>query len=330
MNKDPQFEDADNKLRDICIMGVYDKYTGDRLEDALVRIESELKIIKQQGSALRFITVINAFHAVDAKLGEYCLRGTTPSLLISYVAGLSDVDPLYCRPRLYPEFCYGINGDKIPWFEFNVSADLHKRLFEHFDNYPGDEVVSRKYDSKGQLIGVYMGGTDEASAPKSDSHSTFSINYVKIDNEYEQKKRLLENVIVYQCQPQTLEEYVKCYGFEHGMGVWADNAELLYINGKIPFSELIANREDLYEYLLNHDIDKMMAFSITEYVRKGCVYRMGWEPTMLFDLYMAKIPNWLLKSCEKIKYLFTRAHAISLFYNYMDSQPILSSIYPYL
>lgn len=44
--------------------------------------------------------------------------------------------------------------------------------------------------------------------------------------------------------------------------------------------EVIADREDIYEYLSEMGIDERRAFDIAEYVRKGLVSSKGWKPNM--------------------------------------------------
>ena len=312
----PYIENADNKLAEIAISGIHSRYSDEQLEDAMARIEEELEIIKRQGSASEYLVVINAFNAVNARSNEYCMRGTTPSLLIAYATGLSDVDPLNCTPRIYPEFSYGIKGDKMPSFEFNVSSDLHSRIFEYYDNYPGKEPVTRKYDEMRQFVGVYIGEIDEKTAVGGLYYDTFYINYIEIKDELMMEKILLHDEIIEQCKPKNLEEYVKCYGFKHSTGAWEDNAELLYKDSDVPFCELIANREDVYEYLLDHGVDKTMAFSIAQYVRMGKAKRRGWKDDMFAVMKIDSIPDWFIESCEKVDYLFTRAHAMSFFKSY--------------
>jgi DNA polymerase-3 subunit alpha (Gram-positive type) len=54
-----------------------------------------------------------------------------------------------------------------------------------------------------------------------------------------------------------------------------------------------------------------MAFKTMEFVRKGKAAKKGLEPAMKEAMRQAKIPDWYLDSCEKIKYLFPKAHAVA-------------------
>ena len=57
--------------------------------------------------------------------------------------------------------------------------------------------------------------------------------------------------------------------------------------------------------MINAGVDKIVAFSIMETVRKG----QGIKPSDMQTLKSFKIPEWYINSCLKIKYLFPKAHA---------------------
>ncbi len=314
----PHIENADIILKEKCLNGIDSRFDVDKREKALIGLGEELAIIRNQDSASGFIAVKNAFDAVNAETDEFCVRGTLSSLLINYVLGLSEIDPINCSPKLYPEIVYSIKGDRLPWFEFNVTPDLHRRLFEYFDNYPGNDTVTNRYDEQNEFVGIYIGEIYEGNYLDAGFYDAFSIGYMKVENEEEISKKILSNDIINICKPQTLEDYVKCFGFIHGTGVWEDNEEMLFKAGNVAFADLIANREDVYEYLLDHGVERQMAFTISEYVRKGKVRRSGWKDDMLDAMYNADIPQWFIDVSGKIGYLFTRAQAMSFLKHYCD------------
>ena len=45
---------------------------------------------------------------------------------------------------------------------------------------------------------------------------------------------------------------------------------------------------------------------------------VGWKPEMLDMMQKAGIPEWYIESCEKIGYLFPRAHDMVFCRNYED------------
>jgi DNA polymerase III alpha subunit (gram-positive type) len=114
-------------------------------------------------------------------------------------------------------------------------------------------------------------------------------------------------------RPTNLSEYVKCFGLYHGTGTWIGNAEDVINTGLASLDKVIADREDIYEYLLEKGIDARSAYNIAEYVRKGLVNRRGWKPDMYKLLKDYDVPVWYIESCGKIQYLFPRGHAVALY-----------------
>ena len=58
-------------------------------------------------------------------------------------------------------------------------------------------------------------------------------------------------------------------------------------------------------YLIHKGIDPLLAFNTMEQVRKG----KGIKPDVVEKLKAGGIPDWYIGACQKIKYLFPRAHA---------------------
>ena len=118
--------------------------------------------------------------------------------------------------------------------------------------------------------------------------------------------------------PKNFADLVKISGLSHGTDVWATNCQDLVLGttefGKIPFSEVIGCRDDIMVYLIEHGLEPKMAFDIMEYVRKGkAAKRENPEKWAKFVAVMQEkgIPEWYYWSCERIKYMFPKAHAVA-------------------
>ena len=70
-------------------------------------------------------------------------------------------------------------------------------------------------------------------------------------------------------KPKTINDYVKVKSIGHGVDVWNYNQDVLVKNGKIKLKNLIATREDIFEYLLAHSIKRDKALEIVNFIRKG-------------------------------------------------------------
>ncbi|MBQ7198058.1 MAG: PolC-type DNA polymerase III, partial [Selenomonadaceae bacterium] len=105
--------------------------------------------------------------------------------------------------------------------------------------------------------------------------------------------------------PKCFSDLVRISGFSHGTDVWIGNAQELIQNKICTLQDAISARDDIMMYLIHQGVDSLKAFKIMEGVRKG----KGIKPDDVEMLKAKKIPDWYIEACQKIKYLFPRAHA---------------------
>ena len=108
-------------------------------------------------------------------------------------------------------------------------------------------------------------------------------------------------------QPTTMADLVRISGLSHGQEVWAGNARDLILEGTATLSECICTRDDIMIALMDKGLDSKMAFDIMENVRKG----KGLTPTMEAAMRSHDVPDWFIKSCKKIAYMFPKGHAVA-------------------
>lgn len=116
--------------------------------------------------------------------------------------------------------------------------------------------------------------------------------------------------LVAETKPTTFAELIKISGLSHGTDVWLGNAQELIKNNIVPFKEVIGCRDDIMVYLMYKGMKPLKAFKIMEFVRKGKASKdpetwAGFEA----EMKEAGIEQWFIDSCQKIKYMFPKAHA---------------------
>jgi len=116
--------------------------------------------------------------------------------------------------------------------------------------------------------------------------------------------RFVRQMLV-ETRPTTMEELVRISGLSHGTDVWTGNAQDLIKQGICTLKDAVCTRDDIMNYLIQKGVDKKLAFSTMESVRKG----KGLKPEMEEAMRAANVPEWYIQSCKLIKYMFPRAHA---------------------
>ena len=116
----------------------------------------------------------------------------------------------------------------------------------------------------------------------------------------------VRNMLV-ETQPQLFSDLIRISGLSHGTDVWTNNAQILVREGTCKIADVIATREDIMTYLLNAGLPNDFSFFTMEKVRKGKPLTPEDEEKMRAH----NLPEWYIDSCNKIKYMFPKAHAVA-------------------
>ncbi len=106
-------------------------------------------------------------------------------------------------------------------------------------------------------------------------------------------------------KPKTVADLISISGLSHGTNVWINNADELVLEKGRKLNEVVCCRDDIMPMLIAKGIEPLMSFTLMEKVRKG----KGLSNDEVELLEKHNVPNWLIKSMQKIEYLFPKAHA---------------------
>ena len=114
-------------------------------------------------------------------------------------------------------------------------------------------------------------------------------------------------------KPKCFSDLARIAGLSHGTDVWLNNTQELIKSGKCDLQSAICTRDDIMTYLIGMGLESGTAFKIMENVRKGkvaghkCDKWDDWKAVMLEH----GVPEWYIWSCERIQYMFPKAHAVA-------------------
>ena len=190
--------------------------------------------------------------------------------------------------------------------------------------YINKELINKHFD---KAIIINIKENEDLTILNKISKTFKNPRYLKIEEVLDEKNNILNNVIDYytnsfdkkkslfsrndtnisnlikEFKPKTLIELANVISLAHGTDAQLFQ-ELLLVNGYIKENELIGSKDDVYQYLINKGVSKVLAINIMEDVSKG--------KGISSELNSFNIDKSFYETCNNIKYLFPRANALAL------------------
>lgn len=104
--------------------------------------------------------------------------------------------------------------------------------------------------------------------------------------------------------PNSVADLIALFGISHSIGAWDEVTGLMIGKMGYSFSDMIAFRDDVYRYLIDHNFIEKDAWRGMNRVRKGMEL-----PVVTDEMRQAR-DKWVLSRCNRIEYLLPKAHAV--------------------
>ena len=200
---------------------------------------------------------------------------------------------------------HAIDQDVLKLDILGHSGPTKLRLIQ---NITGDDITKVPLDDK-ETMGIFLSPKPLGVTKEQIMNETGTLGIPEFGTPFTLQ-------MVKETKPKTFAELVKISGLSHGTDVWNGNAKDLIDQKIVPFSEVIGCRDDIMVYLMYHGLKPIKAFKIMEFVRKGKASKQPEQwAEYVSELKEANIEPWFIETCQKIKYMFPKAHAVAYVIN---------------
>lgn len=329
-----KYEELNLQAKDYFIIEIekvfYKKYKDKEL---LVRCYKEMDILFEKG--LLFIIEHLYKYKNQSKAVCYYFSGSTNNLFLLYLLELNKVNPIeYNLPyELFREkvikvqiagAAYGLLYYLQRCDDFKiVSGSFEKEEIEEINKIEEDHylLIPESSPINDMLFKLNKIGMFETV----DDYRKYKDNYITIrlsdrcpitkyksvgienviSNEFEKQ---LANIL----KPKTINDYIKIKSLAHGANVWKYNQDKLVEFNMLDLNSIISNREDVYEYLLEHSIPSEKALEILNFVNIMHIsyYSNIWD-NYVEIMKSYKCDDIFIEIIENVDYLSSRGQAVS-------------------
>ena len=326
-----KYEELNDDARDYFLVLLTNKVKD---EEVLSRCKKEIDLLYDKG--LLFIVEFLHKYNKNEENVSYHFRGMANNLLLLYVFGMSKVDPikynlpceLFTDKTLCIDFINGCSIDFVDAVEkYARDFRIVKGSFEPTDV----EEINQLEDNHYLLIPKYVKPinmtfrlNEFSQFETVEDYHSFTDEYVTIrldDKILIQEKKVnvkyamhteFEEELSKLLKPKTIDDYVKVISLAHGTRVWKENQDKLFKDGKIDIHSVISNREDVYEYLIEHSVEHDIAINIVKQMSKARTSSSNELWQRYVDVMKEhNCDDMFISTISKVLYIFGRGQAVS-------------------
>lgn len=325
------YEDLNDDAKEYFLLLLDDKVKDSEL---LKRCKIEVNILYDKG--LLFIIEYLHRYKMNNKEVEYYFRGTINNILLLYVLDLNKVNPIkYNLPyELFTDNTLSIdftNDTYLCFVDYLEESETPFRIIKGSFERENIEEINKLEDNHYLIIPKYYQPKDLTFRLNELCHFETVEDYRLLKDKYltirlDDKKFIFEKdvdiknalhtefeeEVSKQLKPKTVDDYVKVISLAHGTRVWKENQDELFKEGKIDIHSVISNREDVYEYLIQHSIKHDIAIDIVKQMSKA-------RTSSSNELWQKYVDIMKEHNCDemfigiisKVLYIFGRGQAVS-------------------
>lgn len=331
----PKIKNSKEIIKETCYNRAHELYGKTLPKEVKERLELELNSIIDNDFETIYLIYSELVKYSNEMGYKVSSRGCVGNSLVACLLGITDIDPIYYN--LPFEVFAGKDYDKKPDINLNFSSKIQTKILQYSQRKFGlyklnilghnDPTMlhelEKETNTDSNKIDLGDKKTLELFLHANDSAYPISMNGIP-----EFASDFVKNMIQI-AKPKNFNDLVCISALSHGTDVWLHNALLLVEQEGKKVDEVISNRDDMFNYLLDNGIDRKLVYDIVEFVRKGRASKARSKSSFVFvdkDKYKEyntkwneykkimqehNIPDWYINSAEKIKYMFPKAHSIS-------------------
>jgi len=214
-------------------------------------------------------------------------------------------------------------GDFEPMFDMDLPSNLYEKVqaiwTSHWmPNIKQNNVPNNPYEGKRRCIKLSHLSLMFHLESEEISHTFYDHEYTSADREYMlcQWNLLVNDEVDFSNdipEPDSVADLISLFGLSHSTGAWDETTAYMIDEMGYSPADMIAYRDDVYRYLLDHGFLEKDAWRGMNRVRKGLDF------PVITDEMLKTRDKWVLSRCEKIEYLFPKAHTIEYLFFMLKS-----------